>query len=166
MFELGSLICGRCTKLFSVHNRKSSGRNRLSWHFFWKYCFNSSYCSTSPTTRIPRRHGRRDHDFVNCWSTHRRGFHDEIDLEMVCTPVSTCLLSPLLIWPRCFFINLPVGALTIFLTIWFLGTKRYGPLGVDSKEAEAKLSLRERVDRLDRLEPFAFFQQLSVFCSL
>ena len=61
-----------------------------------------------------------------------------------------------MIWPRCFFINLPVGALTILLTVWFLRTTRYGPLGVDSEEAEAKLSLREKVDRLDPIGSICF----------
>jgi hypothetical protein len=156
----------RCTKLFGVHHWKSSSRNRLIWHSFWKHCFDSLYCPTSPTTRIPGCHGCCDHDFVNCWSTHRRSFHDEIDLEMVCASGSAYLLSSLMIWPRCFFINLPVGALTILLTVWFLRTRRYGPLGVDSEEAEAKLSLREKVDRLDPIGSICFLPGIVCQCSL
>jgi len=146
----------RCTKLFGVHHWKSSGRNRLIWHFVRKHCFDGLYYPTSPTARIPGCHGCCDHGFVNYWPTHRRGFHDKIDLEMVCAAVSTYLLSSILILLRCFFINLPVGALTILLTVWFLGTKRYGPLGVDSEEAEAKLSLREKLDRLDPIGSLFF----------
>jgi hypothetical protein len=83
----------RCTKLFGVHHWKSSGRNRLTWHFVRKHCFDGLYYPTSPTARIPGCHGCCDYDFVNCWSTHRRSFHDEIDLEMVCASDSACLLK-------------------------------------------------------------------------
>jgi len=65
---------------------------------------------------------------------------------------------------RCFYINLPVGAITIFLTTCFLGTKRYGPLGVDGEEAEVKLSLREKVDRLDPIGTLFFLP--SIVCLL
>jgi MFS family permease len=82
-------------------------------------------------------------------------------ISSVVGPVIGGVFTTHLTWRWCFYVNLPIGGATLLLRFWLL------PANNNETELEieaAKLSLKEKVDRLDPMEQYAFFRESCVSC--